>query len=154
MQQFSLSQEFSGGLSRIGYLKESIKRIIILMGIFVFNLGLNYLFGWNFDWEKDFDTVLDGLSSDPLVVVSAFILFLGPTVRRANDAEISLWLVAIGEILILTPAPPTSESFQPGEAAYFILVFIPTIIWSLYLTFKPGAIWRESMRKKNLTNYQ
>ena len=138
--------DWRNGVSRIEYFRGNVLRVLIVFGIFLLNLFLSYLFGW--DVGSDFSDA-DGrfllYLEDPLVATSVFIIFLPWDLRRMKDAGINWWWIAFFETLVRLPEPPDIDGteFLGHNIAYMLFAVIPYLIFCLILVFKPGKIYRD-----------
>ena len=99
MNQLPQFFDWRGELGRLAYLRKVIQRILILIVVMGFNLGLSALMGI----EIDSTSYIAEQSS--LISVAALILFVPIDIRRLNDLGVNLWWIFVIEILTLLPQP-------------------------------------------------
>ena len=128
--------DWTGELGRIDYIKEMLKRLLILALILGINIGLCILAGLEITpdtWDKDLS----------LTTIAAFIIMVPIDIRRLNDIGVSPWWLVPVWILSQCPAPLDGS---PQFGAYILLVMVPLLIWGLFIIFKPGKALREARR--------
>ena len=117
--------DWRGELSRWNFFKGTLLRLVIYSLIVAFDLGLNYMFGWNFDFEKE-DTLSIAME-EPLPTAAFLILFVPIEIRRASDAGLSAWLVFLVHALTLIPSPPASAE-ETTWGAYLLVILLPMFV--------------------------
>ena len=140
MNQLPHFLDWRGELGRLAYLRKVIQRILILIVVMGFNLGLNALMGI----EIDRPSYIAEQSS--LISVAALVIFVPIDIRRLNDLGINLWWVAVIEVLTLLPQPVQGS---PQFPFYILIVVVPNLFWAAFMLFKPGKEYREFLRQKD-----
>ena len=140
MNQLPHFFDWRGELGRLAYLRKVIQRILILIIVMGFNLGLNALMGI----EIDRPSYIAEQSS--LISVAALVIFVPIDIRRLNDLGINLWWVAVIEVLTLLPQPVQGS---PQFPFYILIVVVPNLFWAAFMLFKPGKEYREFLRQKD-----
>jgi uncharacterized membrane protein YhaH (DUF805 family) len=130
--------DWRGELGRLDYLKEIIRRLLIILIIFGINIALCILAGLDVTSE----TWDDNLS---LTTISSIVIMAPIDIRRLNDIGISAWWLVPVYILSQVPVPMEGS---PQENIYGLLVGIPLLIWGLFVLFKPGKTLREARRSQ------
>ena len=130
--------DWRGELGRLDYLKEIIRRLLIILIIFGINIALCVLVGLDVTPE----TWDDNLS---LTLISSIAIMVPIDIRRLNDIGISAWWLLPVYILSQIPAPIAGS---PQENIYGLLVVIPLLLWGLFVLFKPGKTLREARRSQ------
>ena len=130
--------DWRGELGRLDYLKEIIRRLLIVLMIFGINIALCILVGLDVTPE----TWDDNLS---LTTISSIAIMVPIDIRRLNDIGISPWWLLPVYILSEIPAPIEGS---PQENIYGLLVVIPLLLWVLFVLFKPGKTLREARRSE------
>ena len=130
--------DWRGELGRIEYIKEVIKRLLILSLILGLNVGLCLLAGLDITPE----TWDDNLS---LTTIAAFVIMVPVDIRRLNDIGVSPWWLV--PVWILNQLPEPLEG-SPQLGIYILLGIIPLLMWELFIVFKPGKALREARRQQ------
>ena len=130
--------DWRGELGRLDYLKEIIRRLLIVLMIFGINIALCILVGLDVT-PKTWD---DNLS---LTTISSIAIMVPIDIRRLNDIGISPWWLLPVYILSQIPAPIEGS---PQENIYGLLVVIPLLLWGFFVLFKPGKTLREARRSQ------
>ena len=134
--------DWRGELGRLGYLKEIIRRCIILSLVFGLNIGLRWLAGLDItseNWDQDLS----------LTTIACFVMMVPIDIRRLNDIGISPWWLVPVWILSQIPEPLDGS---PQVSAYTLIVIVPLLLWGLFILFKPGKTLRESRRNQEQTS--
>ncbi len=137
MKDFPQFFDWRGELGRLDYLKEIIKRLVILSLILGINIGLCLLVGLEITPE----TLDKNLS---LTTIAGFAIMVPVDIRRLNDIGISPWWLAPVWILSQIPEPIDGS---PQVGSYTLLVLVPTFLWGLFILFKPGKTLRDAHRQ-------
>ena len=138
MKDFPQFFDWRGELGRLDYLKEIIKRLVILSLILGINIGLCLLVGLEITpetWDKNLS----------LTTIAGFAIMVPVDIRRLNDIGISPWWLAPVWILSQIPEPIDGS---PQIRAYTLLVVVPMFLWGLFILFKPGKTLRDTRRQK------
>ena len=130
--------DWSGELGRLDYLKEILRRLLIVLVIFGLNISLCFLAGLDVT-QENWD---DNLS---LTTISSFVLMVPVDIRRLNDIGLSPWWLVPVYILSQLPVPPDQS---PQMGVYVLLVLVPLFLWGLFVLFKPGKTLREAHRNQ------
>ena len=138
MKELAQFFDWRGELGRLDYLKEIIRRLLIILMIFGINIALCILVGLDVTPE----TWDDNLS---LTTISSIAIMVPIDIRRLNDIGISPWWLLPVYILSQIPAPIEGS---PQENIYGFLVVIPLLLWGLFVLFKPGKTLREARRSQ------
>jgi uncharacterized membrane protein YhaH (DUF805 family) len=138
MKELAQFFDWRGELGRLDYLKEIIRRLLIILMIFGINIALCILVGLDVTPE----TWDDNLS---LTTISSIAIMVPIDIRRLNDIGISAWWLLPVYILSQIPAPIEGS---PQENIYGLLVVIPLLLWGLFVLFKPGKTLREARRSQ------
>ena len=138
MKELAQFFDWRGELGRLDYLKEIIRRLLIILMIFGINIALCILVGLDVTPE----TWDDNLS---LTTISSIAIMVPIDIRRLNDIGISAWWLLPVYILSQIPAPIEGS---PQENIYGLLVVIPLLLWGLFVLFKPGKTLREARRSE------
>jgi len=138
MKELAQFFDWRGELGRLDYLKEIIRRLLIILMIFGINIALCILVGLDVTPE----TWDDNLS---LTTISSIAIMVPIDIRRLNDIGISAWWLLPVYILSQIPAPIEGS---PQENIYGFLVVIPLLLWGLFVLFKPGKTLREARRSQ------
>ena len=128
--------DWRGELGRLDYLKEILRRLLIVLVIFGLNISLCFLAGLDVT-QENWD---DNLS---LTTISSFVLMVPVDIRRLNDIGLSSWWLVPVYILSQLPVPPDQS---PQMGVYVLLVLVPLFLWGLFVLFKPGKTLREAHR--------
>ena len=137
MKDFPQFFDWRGELGRLDYLKEIIKRLVILSLILGINIGLCLLVGLEITpetWDKNLS----------LTTIAGFAIMVPVDIRRLNDIGISPWWLAPVWILSQIPEPIDGS---PQVGSYTLLVLVPTFLWGLFILFKPGKTLRDAHRQ-------
>lgn len=134
--------DWHGELGRVAYFVEAIKRIPAALFVFLLSLGLYALAGWipfspETSWQHFFH--------QPFLQVGYLIIFVPITIKRLNDANISLWWLFFFEALNLVPFPPSGS---PRDEIHTLLVGVPYLLWGVVVCLMPGKAWFNSTRNK------
>ena len=140
MNQLPQFFDWRGELGRLAYLRKVIQRILILIVVMGFNLGLNALMGI----EIDSPSYIAEQSS--LISVAALIIFVPIDIKRLNDLGVNLWWIVVIEVLTLLPQPAQGS---PQLPFYVIIVVVPNLFWAAFMLLKPGKEYREFLRQKH-----
>ncbi len=138
MKELAQFFDWRGELGRLDYLKEIIRRLLIILMIFGINIALCILVGLDVTPE----TWDDNLS---LTTISSIAIMVPIDIRRLNDIGISAWWLLPVYILSQIPAPIEGS---PQENIYGLLVVIPLLLWGLFVLFKSGKTLREARRSQ------
>ena len=130
--------DWRGELGRLDYLKEILRRLLIVLVIFGLNISLCFLAGLDVT-QENWD---DNLS---LTTISSFVLMVPVDIRRLNDIGLSPWWLVPVYILSQLPVPPDQS---PQMGVYVLLVLVPLLLWGLFVLFKPGKTLREAHRNQ------
>ena len=129
--------DWRGELGRIEYIKEVIKRLLILSLILGLNVGLCLLARLEITPE----TWDDNLS---LTTIAAFVIMVPVDIRRLNDIGASPWWLV--PVWILNQLPEPLEG-SPQLGIYILLGIIPLLMWELFIVFKPGKALKAHLKK-------
>ena len=130
--------DWRGELGRLDYLKEILRRLLVVLVIFGLNISLCFLAGLDVT-QENWD---DNLS---LTTISSFVLMVPVDIRRLNDISLSPWWLVPVYILSQLPVPPDQS---PQMGVYVLLVLVPLFLWGLFVLFKPGKTLREAHRNQ------
>ena len=140
MNQLPQFFDWRGELGRHAYLRKVIQRILILIVVMGFDLGLKALMGI----EIDSRSYIAEQSS--LISVASLVIFVPIDIRRLNDLGVNLWWLAVIEVLALLPQPAQDS---PQFPFYILTVVVPSLLWAAFMLFKPGKEYREFLRQKH-----
>ena len=144
MQKVPAFFDWRDELSRWRYFTSGLNRSAIYLSFVAFNMGLNYLFGWTYDFK---DADVWSIFEEPLPIVASCALFLPIDIRRANDAGLSGWFIFVLWCLTIVPSPPDGAANEIW-GAYALVVLLPFIVMQSILHFKPGRAYREWIRSE------
>ena len=130
--------DWRGELGRLDYLKEILRRLLIVLVIFGLNISLCFLAGLDVTQENWGDNL-------SLTTISSFVLMVPVDIRRLNDIGLSPWWLVPVYILSQLPVPPDQS---PQMGVYVLLVLVPLLLWGLFVLFKPGKTLREAHRNQ------
>ena len=130
--------DWRGELGRLDYLKEILRRLLIVVVIFGLNISLCFLAGLDVTQENWNDNL-------SLTTISSFVLMVPVDIRRLNDIGLSPWWLVPVYILSQLPVPPDQS---PQMGVYVLLVLVPLFLWGLFVLFKPGKTLREAHRNQ------